>query len=135
MLLFPPLNWFLLLLQAAYVVNGNCKNVMNMSQSDQVELWRSVLNGMFADCLILNWLAYSVKFSYLDFLKWLSSYLVKSCRLGIWGLRRRIGFLLDLNEVDITLFLKLSPKWSDCTDPLCLKMTQKSMRNISLLPV
>ncbi|KAF7128916.1 hypothetical protein RHSIM_Rhsim10G0185200 [Rhododendron simsii] len=30
--------------EAAYVINGNCKNVMNMSQSDQVELWRSVLN-------------------------------------------------------------------------------------------
>jgi hypothetical protein len=33
-------------LQAAYIINGNCKNVMNMSQPDQVELWRSVLNGM-----------------------------------------------------------------------------------------
>ncbi|XP_071915837.1 autophagy protein 5 isoform X2 [Coffea arabica] len=31
--------------EAAYIVNGNCKNVMNMSQSDQSELWRSVLNG------------------------------------------------------------------------------------------
>lgn len=31
--------------EAAYIVNGNCKNVMNMSQSDQVELWHSVLNG------------------------------------------------------------------------------------------
>ncbi|GAA0175589.1 membrane trafficking regulatory protein [Lithospermum erythrorhizon] len=31
--------------EAAYIINGNCKNVMNMSQSDQVELWRSVLNG------------------------------------------------------------------------------------------
>ncbi|MED6113464.1 autophagy protein 5 [Stylosanthes scabra] len=31
--------------EAAYVINGNCKNVMNMSQPDQVELWRSVLNG------------------------------------------------------------------------------------------
>ncbi|KAJ9707295.1 hypothetical protein PVL29_002327 [Vitis rotundifolia] len=31
--------------EAAYIVNGNCKNVMNMSQSDQVELWYSVLNG------------------------------------------------------------------------------------------
>lgn len=35
-------NFFL---QAAYIINGNCKNVMNMSQSDQVELWRSVMNG------------------------------------------------------------------------------------------
>ncbi|KAK7300630.1 hypothetical protein RJT34_11478 [Clitoria ternatea] len=31
--------------EAAYVINGNCKNVMNMSQSDQVELWGAVLNG------------------------------------------------------------------------------------------
>ncbi|KAL8550084.1 hypothetical protein ACS0TY_008786 [Phlomoides rotata] len=31
--------------EAAYIINGNCKNVMNMSQSDQTELWRSVLNG------------------------------------------------------------------------------------------
>ncbi|XP_065850538.1 autophagy protein 5 [Euphorbia lathyris] len=31
--------------EADYIVNGNCKNVMNMSQSDQVELWHSVMNG------------------------------------------------------------------------------------------
>ncbi|CAJ1970896.1 unnamed protein product [Sphenostylis stenocarpa] len=31
--------------EAAYVINGNSKNVMNMSQPDQVELWGSVLNG------------------------------------------------------------------------------------------
>ncbi|KAF5957947.1 hypothetical protein HYC85_005172 [Camellia sinensis] len=31
--------------EAAYIINGNCKNVMNMSQSDQVELWHSVMNG------------------------------------------------------------------------------------------
>ncbi|KAI5648190.1 hypothetical protein M9H77_34195 [Catharanthus roseus] len=31
--------------EAAYVITGNCKNVMNMSQSDQSELWRSILNG------------------------------------------------------------------------------------------
>ncbi|TYJ10088.1 hypothetical protein E1A91_A11G183900v1 [Gossypium mustelinum] len=30
---------------AAYIMNGNCKNVMNMSQSDQLELWHSVMNG------------------------------------------------------------------------------------------
>ncbi|KAI3982991.1 hypothetical protein MKX01_010474, partial [Papaver californicum] len=29
---------------AAYIINGNSKNVMNMSQIDQFELWRSVLN-------------------------------------------------------------------------------------------
>eukprot|EP00256_Glycine_max_P057236 XP_014624980.1 autophagy protein 5 isoform X2 [Glycine max] len=34
-------------LTAAYVINGNSKNVMNMSQTDQVELWGSVLNGNF----------------------------------------------------------------------------------------
>ncbi|KAJ4974032.1 hypothetical protein NE237_007206 [Protea cynaroides] len=31
--------------EADYVINGNCKNVMNMSQSDQVDLWRYVVNG------------------------------------------------------------------------------------------
>ncbi|CAK9169795.1 unnamed protein product [Ilex paraguariensis] len=31
--------------EAAYIINGNCKNIMNMSQADQLELWRSVLNG------------------------------------------------------------------------------------------
>ncbi|KAF3626533.1 Autophagy protein 5 [Capsicum annuum] len=32
-------------LTAAYIINGNCKNVMNMSQSDQLELWRSIMDG------------------------------------------------------------------------------------------
>ncbi|KAF5750190.1 autophagy protein 5 [Tripterygium wilfordii] len=31
--------------EAAYVINGNCKNVMNLSQSDQVDLWQYVMNG------------------------------------------------------------------------------------------
>ncbi|KAL8159611.1 hypothetical protein V2J09_001148 [Rumex salicifolius] len=31
--------------EAAYIITGNCKTVMNMSQSDQAELWSSVLNG------------------------------------------------------------------------------------------
>lgn len=31
--------------EAAYIINGNCKNVMNMSQADQFELWQSVLKG------------------------------------------------------------------------------------------
>ncbi|KAH7533965.1 hypothetical protein FEM48_Zijuj04G0187500 [Ziziphus jujuba var. spinosa] len=31
--------------EASYIISGNCKNVMNMSQPDQEELWRSVLNG------------------------------------------------------------------------------------------
>lgn len=31
--------------EAAYIFHGNCKNVMNMSQADQVELWQSVMNG------------------------------------------------------------------------------------------
>ncbi|XP_062029805.1 autophagy protein 5 [Rosa rugosa] len=38
-------NFINSLKEAAYIINGNCKNVMNMSQPDQVELWRSVLNG------------------------------------------------------------------------------------------
>ncbi|XP_068637030.1 autophagy protein 5-like isoform X2 [Aristolochia californica] len=28
--------------EAAYIINGNCKNIMNMSQSDQLELWKCV---------------------------------------------------------------------------------------------
>ena len=39
-----------LLLQAAYIINGNCKNVMNMSQSDQEDLWTSVMNGTSVPC-------------------------------------------------------------------------------------
>nr|APT43517.1 autophagy protein ATG5 [Nicotiana benthamiana] len=31
--------------EAAYIINGNCKNVMNMSQPDQLELWRSIMDG------------------------------------------------------------------------------------------
>lgn len=31
--------------EAAYIINGNSKNVMNLSQPDQVELWRSVSNA------------------------------------------------------------------------------------------
>nr|CAD1840787.1 unnamed protein product [Ananas comosus var. bracteatus] len=31
--------------EAAYIINGNCKNVMNMSQADQYDLWQSVLKG------------------------------------------------------------------------------------------
>ncbi|KAL5721478.1 autophagy protein 5 [Ranunculus cassubicifolius] len=31
--------------EAAYIINGNCKNVMNMSQNDQLELWKSFMNG------------------------------------------------------------------------------------------
>lgn len=31
--------------EADYIINGNCKNVMHMSQSDQVELWHSVMDG------------------------------------------------------------------------------------------
>lgn len=43
-------NGISFLQQAAYIINGNCKSVMNMSQPDQVELWRSVINGMSANC-------------------------------------------------------------------------------------
>jgi len=42
----------MLYLQAAYVINGNCKNVMNMSQADQFELWQSVLKGIGSFWLI-----------------------------------------------------------------------------------
>lgn len=38
------------LLQAAYIINGNCKNVMNMSQPDQLEFWRSVSKCKVAYC-------------------------------------------------------------------------------------
>lgn len=31
--------------EAAYIINGNCKNVMNMSQPDQSELWQSFAKG------------------------------------------------------------------------------------------
>uniref|UniRef100_A0A2P2JJV9 Autophagy protein 5 n=2 Tax=Rhizophora mucronata TaxID=61149 RepID=A0A2P2JJV9_RHIMU len=31
--------------EADYIINGSCKNIMHMSQSDQLELWRSVMNG------------------------------------------------------------------------------------------
>ncbi|KNA20386.1 hypothetical protein SOVF_052660 isoform A [Spinacia oleracea] len=31
--------------EATYIINGNCKNIMNMSQSDQLELWQSLING------------------------------------------------------------------------------------------
>ncbi|KAJ8768703.1 hypothetical protein K2173_023607 [Erythroxylum novogranatense] len=38
-------NFINSLKEADYIINGNCKNVMHMSQSDQLELWRSVMNG------------------------------------------------------------------------------------------
>ncbi|KVI03041.1 Autophagy-related protein 5 [Cynara cardunculus var. scolymus] len=31
--------------EAAYIIHGSSKNVMNMSQPDQIDLWRSVMNG------------------------------------------------------------------------------------------
>ncbi|KAJ0966767.1 hypothetical protein J5N97_023684 [Dioscorea zingiberensis] len=31
--------------EAAYIINGNCKNVMNLSQADQFELWQSLMKG------------------------------------------------------------------------------------------
>nr|GEW79016.1 autophagy protein 5 [Tanacetum cinerariifolium]GEW79791.1 autophagy protein 5 [Tanacetum cinerariifolium]GEW97961.1 autophagy protein 5 [Tanacetum cinerariifolium] len=31
--------------EAAYIIHGSSKNVMNVSHPDQVELWRSVMNG------------------------------------------------------------------------------------------
>ncbi|KAJ4828792.1 hypothetical protein Tsubulata_010804, partial [Turnera subulata] len=38
-------NFINSLKEADYISNGNCKNVMNMSQSDQLELWRAVMNA------------------------------------------------------------------------------------------
>lgn len=55
MLLVPPFSFFPffdkdhLPVQAAYIINGNCKNVMNMSQPDQLELWRSVYEGRLSN--------------------------------------------------------------------------------------
>ncbi|CAL9127767.1 unnamed protein product [Musa acuminata var. zebrina] len=31
--------------EAAYVINGNCKNIMNMAQADQFDLWQSLVKG------------------------------------------------------------------------------------------
>lgn len=38
--------------QADYIVNGNTKNVMSMSEPDLVELWRLVSNGMLASAVV-----------------------------------------------------------------------------------
>lgn len=38
-------NFINSLKEAAYIINGNCKNVMNMSQTDQSELWQSLAKG------------------------------------------------------------------------------------------
>ncbi|XP_021643575.2 autophagy protein 5 [Hevea brasiliensis] len=38
-------NFINSLKEADYIISGNCKNVMHMSQPDQVELWNSVMNG------------------------------------------------------------------------------------------
>ncbi|KAJ6793188.1 autophagy protein 5 [Iris pallida] len=32
--------------EAAYIINGNCKSVMNMSQADQYELWQSLVKEL-----------------------------------------------------------------------------------------
>ncbi|KAJ8461584.1 hypothetical protein OPV22_034510 [Ensete ventricosum] len=32
-------------MQAAYIINGNCKNIMNMAQADQFDLWQSLVKG------------------------------------------------------------------------------------------
>jgi len=39
------LNSLPLLLQATFIITGNSKSVMNMSQADQVALWESVMKG------------------------------------------------------------------------------------------
>ncbi|XP_074288977.1 autophagy protein 5-like [Silene latifolia] len=38
-------NFINSLKEAVYIMSGNCKSIMNMSQSDQSALWRSVLDG------------------------------------------------------------------------------------------
>ncbi|CAN0913999.1 Autophagy protein 5 [Linum grandiflorum] len=38
-------NFINSLKEADYIINGNCKNVMHMSQSDQMDLWNSVVNA------------------------------------------------------------------------------------------
>ncbi|CAN1759050.1 Autophagy protein 5 [Linum perenne] len=38
-------NFINSLKEADYIINGSCKNVMHMSQSDQTNLWNSVVNG------------------------------------------------------------------------------------------
>ncbi|KAI4340741.1 hypothetical protein MLD38_025550 [Melastoma candidum] len=40
--------------EAAYIINGNCKSVMNMSQADQHDLWHSVLNGDLETYLLVS---------------------------------------------------------------------------------
>lgn len=46
---FPPqnvhCNYFSFLLQATFIITGNSKSVMNMSQADQVALWGYVMKG------------------------------------------------------------------------------------------
>jgi autophagy-related protein 5 len=34
------------LMQSTFIITGNSKSVMNMSQTDQVALWESVMKGM-----------------------------------------------------------------------------------------
>ena len=41
----------LVLGQASYVMYGSTKSIMNMSQLDQAELWRSVIEGTLDDLL------------------------------------------------------------------------------------
>ncbi|KAK9088914.1 hypothetical protein Scep_027996 [Stephania cephalantha] len=40
--------------EAAYIINGNCKNIMNMSQSDQLDLWQSLVNGKIESFLRIS---------------------------------------------------------------------------------
>ncbi|XP_008804824.1 autophagy protein 5 isoform X1 [Phoenix dactylifera] len=40
--------------EAAYIINGNCKNIMNMSQADQFELWQSLVKGNMDDFLRIS---------------------------------------------------------------------------------
>uniref|UniRef100_A0A0A0L6X2 Autophagy protein ATG5 alpha-helical bundle region domain-containing protein n=1 Tax=Cucumis sativus TaxID=3659 RepID=A0A0A0L6X2_CUCSA len=40
--------------EADYIINGNTKNVMSMSEPDLLELWRSVSNGMLASAMMMT---------------------------------------------------------------------------------
>ncbi|KAL5129181.1 Autophagy protein 5 [Glycine soja] len=79
-LVFTVINWILILLQAAYIINGNSKNVMNMSQTDQVELWGSVLNGTVGNLETYRRVASKLKLGTFEdeYMENVSSVLIKS---------------------------------------------------------
>ncbi|KAG4966516.1 Autophagy protein 5 [Glycine soja] len=66
--------------EAAYIINGNSKNVMNMSQTDQVELWGSVLNGTVGNLETYRRVASKLKLGTFEdeYMENVSSVLIKS---------------------------------------------------------